>query len=82
MDIVSTAMNIFGGYYESDRGWKHYRVQGKPYDIQFNARTLEWKCTCPHYIFRKAQCKHIKEIQSKPSIKLLYKSSKRNLSTD
>ena len=52
MDIVSTAMNIFGGYYESDRGWKHYRVQGKPYDIQFNARTLEWKCTCPHYIFR------------------------------
>ena len=61
MDTLSTAMNIFGGYYESDRGWRHYRVEGKPYDIQFNARTLEWKCTCPHYIFRKAQCKHIKK---------------------
>ena len=64
MDMISTAMNIFGGYYESDRGWRHYRVEGKPYDIQFNARTLEWKCTCPHYIFRKAQCKHIKKIQN------------------
>ena len=68
MDIVSTAMNIFGGYYESERGWKHYRVQvEKPYDVQFNAMTLEWKCTCPHYTFRKARkCKHIKEIQSNP----------------
>ena len=56
MDMLSTAMNIFGGVYESDRGWKHYRAQGKTYDVQFNARTLEWKCTCPHYTFRKAQC--------------------------
>ena len=66
MDIVSTAMNIFGGYYETERGWKHYRASGKTYDVQFNARTLEWKCTCPHYTFRKAQCKHIKEVQSNP----------------
>ena len=64
--MLSTAMNIFGGVYESDRGWKHYRAQGKTYDVQFNARTLEWKCTCPHYTFRKAQCKHIKEVQSNP----------------
>ena len=28
MDMLSTAMNIFGGYYESDRGWRHYRVEG------------------------------------------------------
>ena len=34
-------MNIFGGYYETERGWKHYRVQGKTYDVQFNPRTLE-----------------------------------------
>ena len=67
MDIVSTAMNIFGGYYESERGWRHYRVQNKTYDIRFHPLTLEWECSCPAYKFgRGKHCKHIKEIQSNP----------------
>tara|TARA_E500000318_G_scaffold58006_1_gene53721 strand:+ start:59 stop:262 length:204 start_codon:yes stop_codon:yes gene_type:complete len=63
MDTLSYAMNMFGGYYESDRGWRHYRVEGKTYDIRFHPMTLEWECSCPHHRFRKVQCKHIKEIQ-------------------
>jgi len=62
MDTLSYAMSIFGGYYETNRGWRHYRVQGKPYDIQFNRHTLEWKCNCKGYQFRR-KCKHIREIQ-------------------
>ena len=64
MDRLTLAMNIFNGYYVDDEGWKHYRVQGKTYDVQFNPRTLEWKCTCPHHIFKRAQCKNIKIIQN------------------
>ena len=68
MDIVSTAMNIFGGYYETERGWKHYRVEGKPYDIRFHPMTLEWECSCPAYKFSRGtkSCKHIKIIQNNP----------------
>ena len=67
MDMLSTAMNIFGGYYETERGWRHYRVQGKTYDIRFHPLTLEWECSCPAYKFgRGKHCKHIKEIQSNP----------------
>ena len=29
MDTLSYAMSIFGGYYETNRGWRHYRVEGK-----------------------------------------------------
>ena len=63
MDMLSTAMNIFGGYYDSDRGWRHYRANGKTYDTQFNSRTLEWRCNCKGYQFRR-KCKHIEEIQN------------------
>jgi len=68
MDIVSTAMNIFGGYYETERGWRHYRVEGKPYDIRFHPLTLEWECSCPAYKFSRGtkSCKHIKIIQNNP----------------
>jgi hypothetical protein len=68
MDIVSTAMNIFGGYYETERGWRHYRVEGKPYDIRFHPLTLEWECSCPAYKFSRGNktCKHIKIIQNNP----------------
>ena len=68
MDIVSTAMNIFGGYYETERGWRHYRVEGKPYDIRFHPMTLEWECSCPAYKFSRGtkSCKHIKIIQNNP----------------
>ena len=68
MDIVSTAMNIFGGYYETERGWRHYRVEGKPYDIRFHPMTLEWECSCPAYKFSRGNetCKHIKIIQNNP----------------
>ena len=67
MDMLSTAMNIFGGYYETERGWRHYRVEGKPYDIRFHPMTLEWECSCPAYKFGRGKpCKHIKEVQSNP----------------
>ena len=68
MDMLSTAMNIFGGYYEDDRGWRHYRVQDKTYDIRFHPMTLEWECSCPAYKFKRGTktCKHIKEVQSNP----------------
>ena len=68
MDMLSTAMNIFGGYYETERGWRHYRVEGKTYVIRFHPMTLEWECSCPAYKFKQGTktCKHIKEIQSNP----------------
>ena len=66
MDTLSYAMNIFGGVYEDDRGYRHYRAQGRTYDIKFHPMTLEWSCSCPAYKFgRGKQCKHIKEIQEK-----------------
>ena len=69
MDIVSTAMNIFGGYYETERGWRHYRVEGKPYDIRFDRSRMEWACDCKAFQFRhkfkQKYCKHIKEVQDK-----------------
>ena len=64
MDTLSYAMSIFGGYYETNRGWRHYRVEGKTYDIKFHPMTLEWSCSCPAYKFgRGKHCKHIKKIQ-------------------
>ena len=68
MDTLSIAMNIFNGTYKDERGWKHYRVQDKPYDIRFHSMTLEWECSCPAYKFSRGTktCKHIKEIQSNP----------------
>ena len=65
MDMLSTAMNIFGGYYETNRGWRHQRVPNKTYDIRFHPLTLEWECSCPAYKFKRGNkiCKHIKQIQ-------------------
>jgi predicted nucleic acid-binding Zn finger protein len=67
MDKLTLAMNIFNGYYIDDEGWKHYRVQGKTYDIKMHPMTLEWECSCPAYKFKKGTktCKHIKEIQTR-----------------
>ena len=68
MDTLSLAMNIFNATYKDERGWKHYRVQGKSYDIRMHPMTLEWECSCPAYKFKRGTktCKHIKEIQSNP----------------
>lgn len=67
MDMLSTAMNIFSGTYKDERGWKHYRVPNKSYDIRFHALTMEWECSCPAYKFKRGNktCKHIKFIQEK-----------------
>ena len=66
MDMITEVMNIFNGTYQDDRGYIHYRVQGKTYDIRMHPMTLEWACSCPAYKFgRGKQCKHIKEIQEK-----------------
>ena len=65
MDMITEVMNIFNGTYQDDRGYIHYRVQGKTYDIRMHPMTLEWACSCPAYKFgRGKQCKHIKEIQN------------------
>ena len=65
MDMITEVMNIFNGTYEDERGYRHYRVQGKTYDIKMHPMTLEWECNCPAYKFgRGKHCKHIKEIQN------------------
>ena len=65
MDNLSYALNLFGGYNETNRGWRHYRVPNKTYDIKFHPLTLEWECSCPAYKFKRGNktCKHIKQIQ-------------------
>ncbi len=67
MDLITQIMNEFDGYFVDERGWKHYRAQGKTYDIRFHPLTLEWECSCPAYKFKRGNktCKHIKEIQEK-----------------
>jgi hypothetical protein len=66
MDNVSYMMNLLNGVYEDERGWKHYRVLNKTYDIRMHPMTLEWECSCPAYKFSRGtkSCKHIKEIQN------------------
>ena len=67
MDNLTYMMNFIGGVYEDDRGYRHYRVQDKTYDIKFHPMTLQWQCNCPAYKFgrpRGKHCKHIKEIQN------------------
>ena len=67
MDTLSYIMNLIGGVYEDDRGYRHYRVPNKTYDIKMHPMTLEWSCNCPAYKFGRGKaCKHIKEIQSNP----------------
>ena len=67
MDTLSYIMNLIGGVYEDERGYIHYRVPNKTYDIKMHPMTLEWSCSCPAYKFgRGKSCKHIKEIQSNP----------------
>ncbi len=67
MDNVSYMMNLIGGVYEDERGYRHYRVTNKTYDIKMHPMTLEWECSCPAYKFSRGNktCKHIKEIQEK-----------------
>jgi hypothetical protein len=71
MDNVSYIMNLVGGYYQDDRGWRHYRVEGKTYDIRFHPMTLEWECSCPAYKFKRGNktCKHIKSVQNEKILK-------------
>jgi len=65
MDMITEVMNIFNGTYEDERGYRHYRAQGRTYDIRMHPMTLEWSCNCPAYKFgRGKHCKHIKEIQN------------------
>ena len=51
MDTLSYMMNLIGGVYEDDRGYRHYRVPNKTYDIKMHPMTLEWSCNCPAYKF-------------------------------
>jgi hypothetical protein len=62
MDNLSYMMGLINGYYEDERGWRHYRVEGKDYDIRFNPRTLENSCSCKGFIYRR-KCKHIKNFR-------------------
>ncbi len=65
MDTVSYMMNLLNGVYEDERGWRHFRVPNKTYDIRMHPMTLEWECSCPAYKFSRGNksCKHIKIIQ-------------------
>ena len=53
MNNIEYAMQVFGGTYQDDRGWQHYRVEDKTYDIRFHPMTLEWECSCPAYKFKR-----------------------------
>ena len=65
MDNLTYMMNLIDGYYVDDRGHRHYRVEGKNYDIRFHPSVLSWDCNCPAFIYgRGKHCKHIKEIQN------------------
>jgi hypothetical protein len=65
MDNLTYVMNLIGGVYEDTRGYRHYRVQDKTYDIRFHPAVLSWDCNCPAFIYgRGKHCKHIKEIQN------------------
>ena len=66
MDNLTYMMNLIEGYYVDDRGHRHYRVEGKNYDIRFHPSVLSWQCNCPAYKYgrpRGKHCKQIKEIQ-------------------
>jgi len=65
MNNLEYIMQVFDGTYIDDRGWQHFRVEGKTYDIRFHPNTLEWECSCPAYKFKRGNktCKHIKQKQ-------------------
>jgi len=67
MNNLEYIMQVFGGTYIDDRGWQHFRVEGKTYDIRFHPNTLEWECSCPAYKFKRGNktCKHIKQKQGR-----------------
>ena len=67
--LVDEIIQVFDGVLVDDYGWRHYKVEGKDYDIRFDPSRLEWACDCPafkyRYKFKKKYCKHIVEIQEK-----------------
>ena len=60
--ILSTEMYDNGPYTQK---WK-VQSHSNPDKIYTVAKRREggWECSCPHWIFRRALCKHIEEVQS------------------
>jgi len=52
---------------ESSDGSKYYTVQ---------LEKSEWSCTCPHHIYRKAECKHIQQAMLQYSATALNRTEK------
>ena len=40
---------------------------GKPYTVSVSSEMV-WGCSCPHWRFRRAECKHIREIKTRLSV--------------
>jgi uncharacterized Zn finger protein len=39
-------------------------IEGK-YVVSFDEDVGEWRCTCPDFLFRKRECKHIRAVKEK-----------------
>ena len=67
--LVQKIIELFDGVLIDEYGWRHYKVEGKDYDISFDPSRLDWACDCPafkyRYKFKKKYCKHILEVQDK-----------------
>jgi queuine/archaeosine tRNA-ribosyltransferase len=65
--LVEQIIELFDGVLVDEYGWRHYKVDGKDYDIRFDPSRLEWACDCPafkyRYKFKRKYCKHILKVQ-------------------
>ena len=50
--VLEYIMEKFDGKIIDDLDIIHYKIDGKPYDIQKNDRR-EWSCDCPAFKFRR-----------------------------
>jgi len=66
-ELLNKIIEVFDGTIIDEYGWEHFKIEGKPYDICFDAGRLDWTCDCKAFIFRrkfrKRYCKHILQIQ-------------------
>ncbi len=62
---IDDARNFFGDASKAQK-WTivSSRDSSKKYTVSFDGKG-GWKCTCPQFVFRKTECKHIKECKSK-----------------
>ena len=67
--LVKKIVELFDGVVIDENDWEHHKLEGKPYDIRFDRKRLEWACDCKafqyRHKFKTTYCKHIKAVQDK-----------------